>query len=524
MHVDRKLVHAERANKQKTQKKPEGDPKFKQNVKEAWKRLDAAPAKTAEWKTAYAKWNKAKKDYEASKKDGDRKVVSTKTENNGKRIVETTKDGGQFRITESTMLYKGDKNAKWVRVEYRGSDGKTKISGVALDAHGGSKEKALKAAKENIESDIKKEAPSKKKEGKKAEKKESETPLKDAYEKRMDSLDETKKYTDTSKLQTGDYVHIPEIKGVRGGSTGFVKKIGRKNITIESPYGGWGGQDLIQIMDLQFSKEDVGQFVKPKKESQVTGEKKEGGKIKELANKLADSQKTGKELGDDFFSELKKLSPSDQQKVMSDTPSRQKKETLKQQVKEATSTGMTVDRNFNAMSEKERSQAIKDFKQSKEGKDFAGKKSINVKDKVDHYKTLSREKKEKYRNEILDHFMDVSSKAEDPKTSEAAKNIYKHEMKAADKLMTEIRKVPELQTHELPEKEFRESKWKFGGTMGQQIDMWTGQAKEAIGQGKLFGTKEEAIKDINQQIKTSKLIEDNDRVRLLESVIKKLKK
>jgi len=146
---------------------------------------------------------------EAGKSDKDREVVSTKMENNGKRTVETTKEGGSFRITESTMPYKDNKNAKWVRVEHRGIDGKTKISSIAIDLYGGSKEKALKAAKERIEDDLKNESSSKK-EGV-SDKKESGK--KESYHK-DDKLNEFRDIAANSKDMSEFFTKVRAVKNV----------------------------------------------------------------------------------------------------------------------------------------------------------------------------------------------------------------------------------------------------------------------------------------------------------------------
>jgi hypothetical protein len=89
-----------------------------------------------------------------------------------------------------------------------------------------------------------------------------DTPLKDAWNKRKENLNTDVKYTVATKLSIGDYV---AIKGAANNIyTGFVKKIGRTILTIESPYGGWADSDYIQIMDLKFPKADLQAFYKSK--------------------------------------------------------------------------------------------------------------------------------------------------------------------------------------------------------------------------------------------------------------------
>lgn len=91
----------------------------------------------------------------------------------------------------------------------------------------------------------------------------SSTPLKDAYQKRISGLDNSKQFTDVKELAVGDYV---AIEGDHNNTYyGFVKKIGRKNITIESAYGGYADNDYISIQELQFSLDKVKGFYKPGK-------------------------------------------------------------------------------------------------------------------------------------------------------------------------------------------------------------------------------------------------------------------
>lgn len=66
-------------------------------------------------------------------------------------------DDLEFKITEQELPYKGNPNAKWVKVTYTGKDGETLMQGVAIDLYG-SKEKAIEAAKEKIKSILKKES------------------------------------------------------------------------------------------------------------------------------------------------------------------------------------------------------------------------------------------------------------------------------------------------------------------------------------------------------------------------------
>lgn len=63
----------------------------------------------------------------------------------------------EFKVTEQELPYKGNPNAKWVKVTYTGKGGETLMQGVAIDLYG-SKEKAIESAKEKIKSILKKES------------------------------------------------------------------------------------------------------------------------------------------------------------------------------------------------------------------------------------------------------------------------------------------------------------------------------------------------------------------------------
>jgi len=70
---------------------------------------------------------------------------------------EHKKDDLKFKISEHEMMYKGNPNAKWVKVIYEDKDGNTFIQGAAIDAHG-SKEKAIEDAKNKIRNKVKKDS------------------------------------------------------------------------------------------------------------------------------------------------------------------------------------------------------------------------------------------------------------------------------------------------------------------------------------------------------------------------------
>jgi len=93
----------------------------------------------------------------------------------------------------------------------------------------------------------------------------------DAYQERLASLDKDKLYTDVSNLEIGDMVNLHRHPQ-KGGGQGFVKSIGPKNIVLEMPYGGYGGADYIEIMEIKRGKDEVKEFLKPKKEGSMTKE------------------------------------------------------------------------------------------------------------------------------------------------------------------------------------------------------------------------------------------------------------
>jgi hypothetical protein len=92
---------------------------------------------------------------------------------------------------------------------------------------------------------------------------ESKTPLKDAWQKRIDALEPAEVYTDLTKLEVGDFIHIPLITGKQSKITGFVKVIKRISVIIETSYGGWGDNDFLEIMELNYKKDQIKEFLKP---------------------------------------------------------------------------------------------------------------------------------------------------------------------------------------------------------------------------------------------------------------------
>lgn len=88
------------------------------------------------------------------------------------------------------------------------------------------------------------------------------TPLKDYYNKKIEALDKVNVFEDISGLETGDFVYIKAMHGKSSALTGFVKKIARVNVILETTYGGWSGQDVI-LQELKVRKERIAEFLKP---------------------------------------------------------------------------------------------------------------------------------------------------------------------------------------------------------------------------------------------------------------------
>lgn len=86
------------------------------------------------------------------------------------------------------------------------------------------------------------------------------TPLKDAYNAKLEQIDKSTRCED-SDIKIGYYAGFKSKHG--GIYIGFITKIARKFITIESPYGGWGDTDFIQIMHHKFEKSELIGYYKP---------------------------------------------------------------------------------------------------------------------------------------------------------------------------------------------------------------------------------------------------------------------
>lgn len=127
--------------------------------------------------------------------------------------------------------------------------------------------------------------------------KESDTPLKDEYAKRVDNLDKESKQSDIKNLGVGDYVAIKNETG--NVYTGFVKSIGSKNVVIESPYGGYGDADYKSIQELKFPKDAVQEFYKPQSPPKVENKEvsiQENNPEKVVTDKPIEKKNTGTEI------------------------------------------------------------------------------------------------------------------------------------------------------------------------------------------------------------------------------------
>lgn len=91
---------------------------------------------------------------------------------------------------------------------------------------------------------------------------EVETPIKNYWKSKVDSINTKKSFTDISQLEVGDVVID------KSGSIGFVKKINPKKVIVETTYGGYGDSDA-ELMELSFNKSDIKEFKKPSKKAKA---------------------------------------------------------------------------------------------------------------------------------------------------------------------------------------------------------------------------------------------------------------
>lgn len=94
----------------------------------------------------------------------------------------------------------------------------------------------------------------------------STTPVKDEWNKRVDSINPDEAFTDVKDLKVGDVVITKQ------GTLGFVKKVNPKKVIIETTWGGFGDNDS-ELMELTVDKADIRQFKKPKTTSETLEER-----------------------------------------------------------------------------------------------------------------------------------------------------------------------------------------------------------------------------------------------------------
>jgi hypothetical protein len=92
---------------------------------------------------------------------------------------------------------------------------------------------------------------------------EATTPVKNEYKSRIDNLDKESKQSDVSQLKEGDYVNVPRSEK-SSGVTGFVKKVGRTNVVLDTFYQLGSTADDGIMQDITVKKSDIKEFIKPK--------------------------------------------------------------------------------------------------------------------------------------------------------------------------------------------------------------------------------------------------------------------
>ena len=84
------------------------------------------------------------------------------------------------------------------------------------------------------------------------------TPIKDQYAERVENLDSKNEYRDMKSLAIGDYIGAYNNCQTRG----FVKKISKVNILIETHYGGYGDNNCT-LMELKVPISEIRAYYKP---------------------------------------------------------------------------------------------------------------------------------------------------------------------------------------------------------------------------------------------------------------------
>lgn len=84
------------------------------------------------------------------------------------------------------------------------------------------------------------------------------TPIKDKYAERVENLDSKYEYRDMKNLTIGDYIGAYNNCQTRG----FVKKVSKVNVLIETTYGGYADNDC-ELMELKIPISEIRAYYKP---------------------------------------------------------------------------------------------------------------------------------------------------------------------------------------------------------------------------------------------------------------------
>ncbi len=127
----------------------------------------------------------------------------------------------------------------------------------------------------------------------------SETPIKDEYRSRIDNLDDANQIYDKEQLAIGDYIGVKNSER-GGGVMGFVKKIGPKNVTVETFFQKGNTNDEGELMELKVAKSDIDSFYKPRipletpeqvpQEKKIEIEPEVSQKLKAIASKIREGK------------------------------------------------------------------------------------------------------------------------------------------------------------------------------------------------------------------------------------------
>ena len=136
-----------------------------------------------------------------------------------------------------------------------------------------------------------------------------------------------------------------------------------------------------------------------------------------------------------------------------------------------------------------------------------------MKNKLDYYKDLNADDRQKYRAETVDFVMDLANRKEN--ASKEVKDLLDVQINFSDKLLKEIGKVKEKHVSDMSDKEFLSGKWEYGGTRGERIDNWLHEVKGKIESGKM--TKDKAIEEVKEMAKVNKdILEEDTKARMFD--------